>query len=222
MSVIQTDSLSIGNLSQLSKDGLISRVIHRGVGFFCNDNDCNNSKLVAKCRYAHGLADERCACLSKSVKCPIMTTNSGNVNGTIYDIQFSPFYVDPGNCLSASDPNWSWVLRDSTQTPIATCQYPTDAIPTDEQAGVLVKNISSKNNRKFLENYCFSQEQDISKCPPPLTSCIKANSRPNICNQLGSSVREMFGSNSKQDNTFLLVLLLIIIVVLICYYKSLN
>jgi hypothetical protein len=195
MSVIQTDSLSIGNLSQLSKDGSIYGVVHSGTSWYCTDADCSNSKLIAKCDPGTGTSkNERCACLSKSAKCPAMLTNSGNVNGTIYDIQFSPFNIDTSsNCPSSSpDPNWSWALRDSTKTPIVTCQYPADAIPTDDQAEILVQNVGNKDNRKLLANYCFSPEQQTLKCPPPLTSCPKAISRSDICNKFGQADKNLY------------------------------
>ncbi|AYV81911.1 MAG: hypothetical protein Harvfovirus77_3 [Harvfovirus sp.] len=200
MSRIRTNTLSIGNLGEISKTGNLWGEVHEGSGWYCNSSDClkGNGVLVATCNpsFASSL-NERCACLSKNAPCPKMQSGSstgGLSTGTIDSIQITPEKVDTSRNCPANSPNpsWPYALANNNQVPVISCLYPEDAIPTDEQAQKMAENLNDADNRRFLANYCFSPEPNSINCPAPLTSCPRAISKSAICNQFGEANKKLY------------------------------
>lgn len=134
---------------------------------------------------------ERCGCLPKSAwNCQPMKNIAGvdvpSISKAHIDSvrNFYPCAGDPPNYATCGESSKN--LTENGFYPM--CEYPSDAIPTDEQAiSIYGDGNISNDEKKLLFNYCFNPSSP-GRCLAPLTTCPKALSfdGQSICKQFSN------------------------------------
>lgn len=158
---------------------------------YCKQSECKSSNLLASC--SAGTTSDICYCLTDdnnaAALCPNMSESIGRQISITIKPEDQPWSInklknggagsenneapiDVRNKAPPSCDSFRGFYSGINSSPNVMCEYPSDAIPNNNQIDEITRNIDQQDNQYFVKNYCFTKE--TQDCPTAFTSCPKA------------------------------------------------